>query len=223
MTRPYTAVLFDLDGTIVDSAPGITSSLAAMFEEMGLPVPPAEQLRRFVGPPMLDAFRDLAGFDDETAARALALYRPIYREHGVLDATLYPGLDRTVWEVHDSDLALSLATSKPETPARLILKHFGLLPAFDALTGASDDEVRSSKADVVAEALRRLAADGADLSRPVMVGDRDIDIAGAGAHGIPTIFVTWGYGPPEEQAGAAVVVDDADGLLAALGLTPPRT
>ncbi|MEZ5189708.1 MAG: HAD hydrolase-like protein [Schumannella sp.] len=218
MSRPYTAVLFDLDGTIVDSAPGITASLATMFEDMGLPVPPAEQLRRYVGPPMLDAFRDLAGFDEETAVRALAIYRPIYREHGVLDATLYPGLDRTVWEIHDSDLVLSLATSKPETPARMVLKHFGLLPAFDELAGASDDEVRSKKADVVAEALRRLSADGADLSRPVMVGDRSIDVQGAAEHGIPTIFVSWGYGPPEEQAGALAVVDNADELLDALGI-----
>ncbi|MBX3195808.1 MAG: HAD hydrolase-like protein [Microbacteriaceae bacterium] len=218
MSRPYTAVLFDLDGTIVDSAPGITASLAAMFAQMGLPIPTPAELLAYVGPPLMDSFRELAGFDEATAARALSVYRPIYHDRGVYDARVYPGLDRTVWEIHDSDLVLSLATSKPETPARMVLKHFGLLPAFDELAGASDDEVRSKKADVVAEALRRLSADGADLSRPVMVGDRSIDVQGAAEHGIPTIFVSWGYGPPEEQAGALAVVDNADELLDALGI-----
>ena len=92
---------------------------------------------------------------------------------------------------------------------------------FDELTGASDDETRSRKADVVAEALRRLAADGADLSRPVMVGDRIHDIEGAAENRVPTIFVTWGYGSPAESAGAVAVVDHPAQLLPLLGLAAP--
>jgi phosphoglycolate phosphatase len=100
----------------------------------------------------------------------------------------------------------------------MVLDHFDLSRWFDELTGASDDEVRSAKADVVAEALRRLAEDGADLSHPVMVGDRSHDIHGAAAHDVPTVFVTWGYGAPEEQAGAVAAARDADELLRVLGL-----
>ncbi|MCU1417606.1 MAG: family hydrolase [Schumannella sp.] len=220
MSNPYTAVLFDLDGTIVDSAPGITATLAATFQRMSLPVPAPAELLAYVGPPILDSFRDLAHFDEETSERALGIYRVLYLETGVFDATVYPGLEGVLSAIHDAGIRLSLATSKPERPATLVLEHYGLTRYFDELTGASDDEVRSKKADVVAEALRRLRAGGADLSRPVMIGDRIHDIEGAGEHEVPTIFVTWGYGAPAESAGAVAVADDAQQLLGLLGLTP---
>lgn len=221
MDSPYTAVLFDLDGTIVDSAPGITATLAATFRELGRPVPPPAELLTYVGPPILDSFRDLAGFDEETSHQALEIYRRIYISKGVFDATVYPGMPEALRAVRDAGPALSLATSKPERPARTVLEHFDLVRYFDELTGASADETRSAKPDVIAEALRRLADRGADLSNPVMVGDRVHDVEGAGEHGIPTVFVTWGYGAPAEQAGAVAVVSDTTELLRALGLEAP--
>jgi phosphoglycolate phosphatase len=218
MAYPYSAVLFDLDGTIVDSAPGITSSLAYTFEAMGLAVPSPAKLLEWVGPPIMDSFRDLAGFDPLTSARALAIYREHYVMTGVFDAELYPGVPDVLRAIHDAGIPLSLATSKPESTATLILKHYDLAQYFDELTGASEDEVRSAKADVVAEALRRLRLRGDDLSRPVMIGDRSHDVHGAAAHDVPTIYVTWGYGAPEETAGTVAVVSTPDELLAELGL-----
>jgi phosphoglycolate phosphatase len=206
MAPAFTSILFDLDGTIVDSAPGITSTLAYTFEELGRPVPGPAELLAYVGPPILDSFRERAGMSIGEAAAALAVYRPRYLEIGALDSTVFPGVADVLKAVHAAGIPLSLATSKPETPAKLILSHYGLLDEFDVITGASDDEVRSSKADVVAEALVRLAAIGADLSRPVLVGDRKHDVEGATANGIPTIFVDWGYGVADEQAGAIAVV-----------------
>ena len=206
MAPAFTSILFDLDGTIVDSAPGITSTLAYTFEELGRPVPGPAELLAYVGPPILDSFRERAGMSMGEAAAALAIYRPRYLEIGALDSTVFPGVADVLKAVHAAGIPLSLATSKPETPAKLILGHYGLLGEFDVITGASDDEVRSSKADVVAEALVRLAAIGADLSRPVLVGDRTHDVEGAAANGIPTIFVDWGYGGAEEQAGAIAVM-----------------
>ena len=202
MTERFTSILFDLDGTIIDSAPGITATLAYTFETMGLPVPSPAELLAYVGPPILDSFRDRAGMSLGEAAEALAIYRPRYLESGALDSTVFPGVADVVRAVHAAGVPLSLATSKPETPATLMLSHFGLLDQFDIITGASDDEVRSSKQDVVAEALLRLEAFGADLSRPVLVGDREHDVEGAAANGVPTIFVGWGYGSPAEQAGS---------------------
>lgn len=216
----YSAILFDLDGTIVDSAPGITATLAYTFEQLGLPIPTPAELLTWVGPPILDSFRDLAGFDAEQSAQALAIYREKYLAEGVYDATVYPGVAEVLHAIHAAGIPLSLATSKPETPARAVLEHFGLIEPFDQLTGASDDEVRSAKKDVVEEALRRLEAGGADLSRSVLVGDRHHDVDGAAHHGVPTIFVTWGYGSPAEGEGAIAVVDTPGQLLEQLGLAP---
>jgi phosphoglycolate phosphatase len=204
-TRPFTSILFDLDGTIIDSAPGITATLAYTFEMMGLPIPPPAELLAYVGPPILDSFRDRGGMSLGEAAEALAIYRPRYLETGARDSSVFPGVADVLRAVHAAGIPMSLATSKPETLATVMLSHFGLLGEFDLTTGASDDEVLSSKEDVVAEALLRLAAFGADLSRPVLVGDRKHDVEGAAANGVPTIFVDWGYGSVAEQAGAIAV------------------
>ncbi|MBW4031171.1 MAG: HAD hydrolase-like protein [Acidobacteria bacterium] len=222
MSHPYSAVLFDLDGTIVDSAPGITATLAYTFERLGLPVPTPAALLAWVGPPIMDSFRDLAGLDLADAHRALDIYREKYLAGGAYDATVYPGVGEALRAIHAAGIPLSLATSKPETPARAVLEHFHLIEPFDHLTGASDDEVRSAKKDVVEEALRRLAGSGADLSTPVLVGDRHHDVEGAASHGVPTIFVTWGYGSPGEAAGAFAVVDTPEQLLGVLGLVQRR-
>ena len=221
--RPYTAVLFDLDGTIVDSAPGITASLARTLEDMGEPVPTPAELLAWVGPPIMDSFRDLGGFSLEESHRALEIYRQKYLVEGVFDAKVYPGVEHVLRAISEARIPLSLATSKPETPATLVLEHYGLAHYFDELTGASDDEKRSKKADVITEALRRLAANDADLSRTIMIGDRIHDIEGAAANGIPTIYVTWGYGSPAEVAGAIAVVDTPEQLFPLLGLSPRDT
>ncbi|MFS0728849.1 HAD hydrolase-like protein [Curtobacterium sp. 1P10AnD] len=201
MTRPFTAILFDLDGTISDSAPGILESMTHTFTTVGVPVPDHATLMSFVGPPILDTFHDAMGMDAEQAEHTLAVYREHYLSHGALDSAMFPGIDVVLHTLHEAGLPISTATSKPETPATYILEHYGLTGDIDIITGASDDEVRSSKADVVAEALRRLDARGFDVSRPVLIGDRRHDVEGAAAHGVPTIFAAWGYGSPDEAEG----------------------
>lgn len=218
MAAPYTAVLCDLDGTILDSAPGITATLAYTFERIGVPVPSPAGLLEYVGPPILDAFRDLAGLTPEQSARALAIYRERYLDQGATDSRVYPGMPEVLRAIRDSPMQMSLATSKPELPATLMLEHFVLANCFDVITGASADETRSAKADVVAEALRRLRDNGADLERVIMIGDRIHDVEGAAAHGVPTIFVEWGYGSPTESAGASRIVSTPQELREALGL-----
>jgi phosphoglycolate phosphatase len=212
VSHGYSAILFDLDGTITDSAPGITSTLSYTFERMGLPAASPAELLRYVGPPIMDSFRDLAGMDLATAEHALVIYREKYLNDGAYDSAVYPGIPQLLRRVSESPLKMSLATSKPETPATLMLEHFALANCFDVITGASDDEVRSAKKDVVAEALVRLSALGADMSNPVLIGDRIHDVEGAAANGIPTIFVTWGYGAPAEQAGAVAVAETPEEL-----------
>ncbi|MDK8171168.1 MULTISPECIES: HAD hydrolase-like protein [Curtobacterium] len=201
MTRPFTAILFDLDGTISDSAPGILESMTHTFRTVGVPVPDHETLMSFVGPPIMDTFKTAMGMDEAQAEHTLAVYREHYLSHGALDSAMFPGIDVVLRTLHQAGLPISTATSKPETPATYILEHYGLTGDIDVITGASDDEVRSAKADVVAEALRRLDARGFDVSRPVLVGDRLHDVEGAAANGVPVVFAEWGYGSPAEATG----------------------
>lgn len=212
MTTNWSCFLFDLDGTIIDSAPGITASLAWTFGRLGRPIPSAAELLAYVGPPILDSFRDLAHMTVAEAKHALDVYRPHYLQTGVFNSSVYPGVPALLKRIHTSGIPISLATSKPELPATTALDFYGLAHYFTVITGASEDEVRSRKADVVAEALRRLAALGADISRPVMVGDREHDVHGAAEHGVPTIFVEWGYGTVAEQVGTIGVAATAEQL-----------
>jgi phosphoglycolate phosphatase len=212
LTRTWSAILFDLDGTITDSAPAITNSLARTFALLGRPVPSEAQLMSYVGPPLLAAFREFAGMTEEEAREALAVYRADYQGDASLDTAVYPGIAGLLERIHAAGIPLALATSKPEGNATRILEFFDLAKYFTVIVGASEDETRSEKADVVAEALRRLAEKGADLSAPVMVGDRCYDAEGANANGIPAILVEWGYGSPAEAASATAVVHSADQL-----------
>jgi Predicted phosphatases len=218
LTRTWTCVLFDLDGTLTDSAPGITASLAETFKRLGRPIPDQAELLNYVGPPLLDSFRIFAGMTPDEALNAAEVYRAVATETSsdLNDNAVFPGVKGVLARLHDAGIPLAIATSKPETRARLILDHFGLTPYFTVITGASDDEVRSSKADVVAEALRRLSEHGVDLEQTVMVGDRAHDVIGAGEHGVPTILVEWGYGSPAEAGGAIAIVHSTDQLSALL-------
>ncbi|WP_448002205.1 HAD hydrolase-like protein [Agromyces bauzanensis] len=209
--RTWSPVLFDLDGTIVDSASDITASLAHMFTEMGLEAPSEEVLRSYVGPPLLDSLRMTAGFTDAEAWEALNVYRDHYGEH-VLRSPVFPGVGHVIERLHAAGVPVALATSKPESMARAVLDHHDLSRYFTVIAGASDDEERSTKADVVAEALRRLDDLEIDTANAVMIGDRGYDTLGALANGVPTIMVEWGYGGPEEAGDAMAVVHSTDQL-----------
>ena len=213
MTSPYTCILFDLDGTIADSAPGITASLGHVFAELGLPVPSEAELREWVGPPLLDAFRDRAGMTPEESAVALAIYRDHYISRGTKSSPIFDGVPDVLRAIHAAGVPLSLATSKPEFPASVILDHGNLTQYFRVLSGASIDEIRSAKKDVISEAMTRFRMIGVDVSRPIMVGDRDYDVEGAAANGIPTIFVEWGYGTEGESESAIATVDTPGKLV----------
>jgi phosphoglycolate phosphatase len=218
VSEPWTCILFDLDGTISDSATGITASLGYMFEELGRPVPDAEELLAYVGPPILESFRERAGMDEVESAQALSIYRRHYLERNSHGSPIFPGIPKILRRIHKSEIPLALATSKPEFPASIILDNGNLTQYFNVIAGASIDEIRSAKKDVVEEALRRFRMIGVDTSRPVMVGDRLHDVQGAAEHGVPTIFVEWGYGDIAEAEDAMAVVKSPADLIEPLGL-----
>jgi len=212
LTRTWSAILFDLDGTITDSAPAITNSLARTFALLGRPVPSDTELMKYVGPPLLAAFGEYAGMTPDEALEALAVYRADYQGPASLDTAVYPGVAGLLERIHESGIPLGLATSKPEHTAIAILEHFDLAQYFTVMVGATENETRSNKADIVEEALVRFGAAGVDTSAVVMVGDRVYDAEGANANGVPTILVEWGYGSPEEAALATAVVHSTDQL-----------
>lgn len=212
VTRTWSCVLFDLDGTILDSAPGIVDSLIDTFKHIGLPVPPRDELMHYIGPPLLVSFTERAGLSEEDARKTLTIYREDYRKDGAFDAAIFPGIIGLLDSLTQAGIPIALATSKPKTQTDRILEHFGLTHYFAVVSGAAENEQHSSKADIVGFALSELTAQGVDVSRSIMVGDRIYDVEGSAAHGVPSIIVEWGYGSPEEARGALATVYSADQL-----------
>ena len=213
VTRTWSCVLFDLDGTITDSAPGIVARLAKTFVQLGLPVPSEDELLPWVGPPLLESLEVRAGMTPAEAFNALAVYRGISDIDGPwTGSAVYPGIAGVIKNLFAAVIPIAITSSKPESQVKAVLEHFDLSQYFTELCGASEDEVRSSKADVIEEALLRLTAKDIDLNQVVLVGDRHHDVEGAAVHGIPTIMVEWGYGSPVEAEHAMAVVHSTDQL-----------
>jgi phosphoglycolate phosphatase len=207
-------VLFDMDGTLVDSTPGIWASIRFAAAELGLPAPTPGQLRSMVGPPLQDGFAAAFGLRGGDVDRAVAAYRRHYAAGALYDAEVYPGISGLLSALAAGGAVLAVATSKPEPFAVRVLAHTGLLGAFSSVHGATLDGAVRHKEQVVAAALAAYP----DGERPVLVGDRSHDVLGARAHGLPCIGAGWGPAPPGElaAAGAAAVVDTPAGVLAAL-------
>ena len=193
------AVLFDLDGTLSDSAPGILGALRASFAETGLDWVDPDTARSLLGPPFWHSLPPLVG--EHRVAQVVAAYRRHYVEGGGLfDTTRYDGVLETLQELADQGYRLAVATSKPEPHATRIVAHLELAGFFETVCGDTLDGSRDSKALVVAEALRRLG--DPDPSTVLMVGDRSHDVLGAAAHGVACAGALWGYGSAAELTAA---------------------
>lgn len=219
---PYKTVLFDLDGTLVDSAPGIVQTISHTLRAIGKPVPPMSDLLRWVGPPLPESFHLLAGVPPDEVDQALAIYREQYVDVGAYDANIFDGVGALLRDLVTKNTTLALATSKPHTPAVLMLEHFTLAHHFDVIATAWDDETRGEKPLIIGDALEALTAAGHNTTDIVMVGDRIHDIEGAREHRIPSIVVGWGYGTGEEWAHADYVAHTPRQLRTLLGLPAPR-
>jgi len=182
-------VIFDLDGTLTDSAPGIVASFRHALATVDAGVPGGDLAMRIVGPPMHHTLAEL-GLGDQVDA-AVAAYRADYTRRGWAMNTLYDGITDLLADLHAAGVRLAIATSKAEPTALRILQHFGIAELFEVIAGASLDGTRAAKADVVAHALQQL---GPLPERVLMVGDRAHDVEGAAEHGIATVVVGWGYG-----------------------------
>jgi phosphoglycolate phosphatase len=213
-----TLVLFDLDGTLVDSGPGIRSSVRHAARVAGAPEPTDEQLRALIGPPFPAAFVDVLGVDTATAAVMMAAYHDVYGDGGLYDVRVYDGVPALLETLAADGTALAVTTSKPRVYAERVVRHVGLADAFDAgVFGVTLDGSVEGKAAVVGLALD--AHPGEVVTG--LVGDRHHDVEGARAHGLPCVGAAWGFGGRAEleAAGAVRVVDtpaEVPGALAAL-------
>lgn len=211
MTQTTVPVIFDLDGTLVDPAGGITGGISAALREMELPVPEQAVLNSMVGPKLSDSLLHLAnvptGLVDETIER----YRGHYKETGIGQSKLYPGIFDLLEFFAETGRPVAVATQKPQSIARLVLEHHKIAHFFVSIRGAADDEslganTAPGKVEIVGAALADLHSQSA-----VMVGDRHQDVTGALANGLDCIGVSWGFAPDGEleQAGAVAVVNTA--------------
>jgi len=218
----YDTIILDLDGTLVDSAPGITQSIAHTLREMDLPVPSMSELLHWVGPPLPQSFRDKMGLSPGDVDHAISIYRERYLNVGAYDSKLFDGIGHLLRDLRDDGRQLAIATSKPRTPATLMLEHFTLVPFFNVIAAAADDESRGEKHLIIGDALHELNGSVSDLGRAVMVGDRIHDVDGAATHGLDSVAVQWGYGTPDEWSAATHQASTPRQLRSLLGLPAPR-
>lgn len=197
--EPPHLLIFDLDGTLIDSAAGTLASFRHAMEAVGAPVPGGDLVARIVGPPLNDTMHNL-GLGGR-AEDAIAEYRADYTRRGWAMSELFDGIADLLAELRAAGVRLAVATSKPEPTARRILAHFGVADVFEVIAGANMDGTGAGKSEVLGRALDQFDP---IPERVVMVGDRAHDVEGAAVHGIATIVVGWGYGRSDFDVPGAV-------------------
>ena len=209
----YDYLLFDLDGTLTDPGEGITNSVAYALKKWGIEVKDKRELYPFIGPPLSASFKKYYGFSEADALKCVEYYREYFRDKGIFENEVYSGVPALLARLKQEEKTLILATSKPEGFAKQILDHFDLTKYFDFVAGATMDETRNKKADVIAYALKMAGV--TDLSRALMIGDRDQDMLGAKANGLASLGVLYGYGDRAELegAGATCIAETVDDIL----------
>ena len=209
MSLSISVVLFDVDGTIVDSAPAVMNAFRGALSDYDLPIPDDQRLRTYVGPPLWYSFSDL-GYEGELLANLVSGYRARYQAH-YLDPEPFPGVIELLHDLHRAGIPLATATSKQAPMALAQMEHLGLSEVFDVIAGATPDPA-SSKATVIRAALTRLEARGVDTSHPVIIGDSIWDVRGAQEAGIPVIGVGWGYATEDGLDEADAVCETVEEL-----------
>ena len=212
-------VIFDLDGTLVDPAGGITDGITSALRALGLQVPGQDLLHAMIGPKLSDSLLNVAKVPADLLDEVIRLYREYYVATGIAQSRIYPGVREVLESFAAAGLPVAVATQKPQRLARTVLEHHGIDGLFHGIHGSADDEsavegIPLGKTGIIAAALKDL-----DTRHAVMVGDRAQDVSGAIANGLDCIGVAWGFAPDGEleEAGAVAVVDTAEGLVELIG------
>ena len=199
-------ILFDLDGTLTDSAPGITSCVEYALSKFGIKAADRAELKKFIGPPLAYSFKAFFGLSDEEAKQATEYYRERFSVTGLFENGLYGGIEKMLKELTESGKKLFVATGKPEIYTERILEHFGVSKYFTGVFGNTLDDKRPGKREIISAVLDFCPEIRTNLdprgANAVMVGDRCYDIEGAKETSLPSIGVLYGFGSREELTGA---------------------
>ncbi|OOM13745.1 HAD-IA family hydrolase [Clostridium saccharobutylicum] len=213
MKKNFEYILFDLDGTLTDSGEGITKAVQYALKYFGIEVNNLDDLRKFVGPPLKESYKNFYGFDDKKAELGLIKFREYYVEKGLYENKMYSGIFEVLEKLQKGNKKIIVATSKPEEHAKIVLNYFNIDKYFDYICGADFEETRVKKGDVIRYALEE--AKITDLSKAIMVGDREHDIIGAKENNLKSVGVLYGYGDVIEltQARADYIAKEPKDLL----------
>ena len=210
----YSHILFDLDGTLIDSKETVRSSFEYALGKMQVPNPKIINIDPLIGPPILKTFQEVYGFSLAEARKGYEFYLEEYVGNGQMyQAQLYQGVRETIHSLYTSGCFLGVATTKNENNARKIIANLKLDIQIERVYGTYNDGTRSNKKEIITNLLED--NDVLDLADVLMVGDRHYDIIGASEVGVDSVGVTYGCGSEDElrQAGATHLIASIDELL----------
>ena len=211
--KSYDYILFDLDGTLIESAESVRVSLAYAMETLSLPCPDLSDYTKYVGPPLEDTFRGMCAVPEELIGKGMQIYRNYYDEVGQKTIKLFDGVTELLTELRNRGKRLAVCTSKNESVAVMVCDTLGLTPYLDAICGSSLDGSRKNKVDLIPYTLETLGC--TDKALAVMMGDTHFDAKGARHAGVDFFGVTYGYGTREsmEEYGAVGFADSPEAVL----------
>lgn len=196
----YKYVLFDLDGTVSESALGIRASLEHAIKQIGKPLPNLDDYTLYIGPPLIDTFRNLCHFTEEESAQGVEIYRDYYDTYGKFKNKLYDGMKDVLTALRNQGAKLAVCTSKYEKFAEEIVELLGVSDYFDAVCGSTLDGSRKDKKDLIPYAVKTLGGDfDTERENTVMLGDTYFDARGARICNVDFIGVKYGYGSLEQM------------------------
>lgn len=208
----FSLVVFDFDGTVFDSEKGIVNCILYALKAYGIKEDNPDRLQCFIGPPLIDAFKDVYKVNDEMAHKLVEKYRERYRETGYGECELYDGILEVLADLKKAGCKIGIASSKPQLFIEKILKLFSMTECFDVIVGTGFSKDEPTKDMLILRAME--LANEVDKTRVAMVGDRHFDINGANKVGVTSVGVEYGFGSKEEfeKAGADFIVKDVKEL-----------
>ena len=209
----YKYILFDLDGTITESGPGIMNSVEYALNKMNREVGDRDTLKKFIGPPLTESMEKYYGMSEEEALLGVKYYREYYHDKGIYENRVYDGLEEVLKKINEAGKQAIVATSKPEKYAKIIIDHFHLTQYFACVAGMEMDGGRGTKAQVITYALEK--NDITDKSNVLMIGDREHDVIGAHENGLDCLGILYGFGSRKEfeEAGADYIRENVEDIL----------